>query len=439
METETAAREALLLRRRRNLAAQLAEMGWYHSIELPDGSVIPGLMTPEYLHRRMDLMPVPGDLSGKRVLDIGAWDGWFTFESERRGASVTALDCIEVDNFLKARELMKSRADYQIMDVMEMSPQRLGYFDFVFFLGVLYHLKHPLAALEKVCELTRELAIVESWVVPDQSPVIPTMEFYETTELGDQLDNWVGPTVDCLMALCRTAGFARVELLEPAGDRACIACWRKWPEFTPVSPPPQLVTARHAWHSGINFRTPRDEYVAVVVDSPEQNLDRFEVYPEVGGFGVIPIWVASSAENRWRVNFKLPLGLSLGWHDVRIRVRGSHWSNTVRIALDLPLDTQGVHVVAVCDSHSWAQGVVNIPPGEISAWVAGLPDNADIQNVKAYAGGLRHDVTYVEPREGVNGRQINIRLRGGIAPGRHELTLRFGSVQSAPASFEAVG
>jgi tRNA (mo5U34)-methyltransferase len=438
MVTEMAAREELLARRKRNLRPQLLEVGWYHSIELPNGDVIQGLMPPEFLHHRMELMPIPGDLSGKRVLDIGAWDGWFSFEAERRGASVTALDCIEVENFLKARALMNSRADYQIMDVMEMSPARLGYFDIVFFLGVLYHLKHPLAALEKVCELTRELAIVESFVVSDQNPVIPTMEFYETTELGEQLDNWVGPTVDCLKALCRTAGFARVEVLEASGDRAALACWRRWPEFQAISVAPELVTARHAWNSGINFQTSRDEYIAAVVLTPEANLDRFEVYPEVDGFGVIPIWVAASEPGRWRMNFKLPAGLAPGWHDVRIRVRDSGWSNTARIAVDLPLATGGIRTIAVCDSHTWAQGVIESPPGEISAWISGLPDNADLQNVKAYAGGMRHEVTYVEPAERANGRQINIRLRDEVRPGRYELTLRFAGAETAPAPFELV-
>ncbi len=438
MVSDTAAREELLARRRHNLRPQLLQVGWYHSIELPNGEVIPGLMSPEFLHRRMDLMPIPDDLSGKRVLDIGAWDGWFTFAAERRGARVTALDCIEVENFLKARELMNSRADYQIMDVMEMNPARLGYFDIVFFLGVLYHLKHPLAALEKVCELTREIAIVESFIVSDQDPVIPTMEFYETTELGEQLDNWVGPTLECLQALCRTAGFARVDVLDASGDRACLACWRKWPEFTPVSGEPELVTARHAWNSGINFQTSRDEYVAAVLLSPETNLTRFEIYPEVDGFGVIPIWVEASEPGRWRVNFKLPLGLAPGWHDVRIRVRDSAWSNAVRVAVDLPLATSGIRTVAVCDSHTWAQGVIYSPPSEISAWVSGLPDNADIKNVKAYAGGMRHEVTYVEPAEHENGRQINIRLRDELRPGPYRMTFRFGEAESVPAEFNLV-
>lgn len=438
METEAAARADLLARRRRNLSAQLAEIGWYHSIELPDGKVIPGLMPPEYLHHRMQIMPISENLAGKRVLDIGAWDGWFSFETERRGATVTSLDCVEVENYLKARELMKSRADYQIMDVMEMSPERLGYFDIVLCLGVLYHLKHPLAALEKVCELTRELAVIESWVVSDQDPVIPTMEFYETMELGDQLDNWVGPTLECLKAFCRTAGFARVEVVEDAGDRATIACWRKWAEFTPISAAPELVSARHGWNSGINFQTSRDEYVAAVIISPKQNLDRFEVYPEVDGFGVIPIWVGPRENGRWLINFKLPLGLSPGWHDVRIRVRDSHWSNSVRIAVDLPMETEQVSVYSVCDSHTWAQGVIDLPPGEISAWIGGLPDHADVHNVKAYAAGQRHEITYVEPAEGSRGRQVNIKLREGTGPGRYELVIRFGRAESKPAGFEVV-
>ena len=66
----------------------------YHSIELPDGSVLPGLQSIEQLRHRLDVFGLPGDLRGKRVIDIGAWDGWFSFECERRGAAVTAVDCV---------------------------------------------------------------------------------------------------------------------------------------------------------------------------------------------------------------------------------------------------------------------------------------------------------------------------------------------------------
>ena len=97
----------------------------------------------------------------------------------------------------------------------------------VFFLGVLYHLRHPLLALEIVCGLTTEVAIVESFVIDaetwkEHQNAIPTMEFYETFELGNQYDNWNGPTVACLLAMCRAAGFARVELMYAGGQlRRC--------------------------------------------------------------------------------------------------------------------------------------------------------------------------------------------------------------------------
>src|SRR5450432_4453857 len=80
---------------------ELNRLGWYHSLELPDGQVIQGLQTIEQLRLRLAQFPIPADLTGKRVLDIGAWDGWFSFEAERRGAEVTAVDCVEAPHFLE--------------------------------------------------------------------------------------------------------------------------------------------------------------------------------------------------------------------------------------------------------------------------------------------------------------------------------------------------
>src|SRR6266536_3723784 len=87
---------------------ELNRLGWYHSIELPDGRVIQGLQTVEQLRTRIAQFPIPQDLRGKRVLDIGAWDGWFSFEMERRGAEVVAIDSAEHTQFLYARDLLKS-------------------------------------------------------------------------------------------------------------------------------------------------------------------------------------------------------------------------------------------------------------------------------------------------------------------------------------------
>ena len=104
------ARNAEITRETGKLIEELKRLGWYHSIELPDGRVIEGLQSLERQRWRLSQFPIPNDLRGKRVLDIGAWDGWFTFEMERRGASVVAVDFAEQQRFHEARKLLNSKA-----------------------------------------------------------------------------------------------------------------------------------------------------------------------------------------------------------------------------------------------------------------------------------------------------------------------------------------
>src|ERR1039457_990745 len=148
--------KAIDLRRNLDFSNELARKGWYHSFELPGGTLISGVMDLEHQRGRFARFPIPPDLHGKRVLDIGAWDGWFSFEAERRGADATAIDCVEVANFLTVHRKLASKVDYRILDFYDLPRAGLDRFDFVFFLGVLYHLKHPLLALEIVCALTTE-------------------------------------------------------------------------------------------------------------------------------------------------------------------------------------------------------------------------------------------------------------------------------------------
>ena len=75
-------------RRGKDFSQELAEKGWYHSFELPDGTRIEGYNQLGTLRKRYARFPIPADLTGKSVLDIGAWDGWFSFEAERHGAAV---------------------------------------------------------------------------------------------------------------------------------------------------------------------------------------------------------------------------------------------------------------------------------------------------------------------------------------------------------------
>jgi len=223
-------------RRGTDFGKELAAKGWFHSFALPNEIVIDGHNSLESLKERYTRFPIPTELAGTSLLDIGAWDGWFSFEAERRGACVTAIDCVEVPNFRYIHRKLSSKVDYRIWDIYDLPQAGLGKFDFVLFLGVLYHLRHPLLALEIVCSLAAHTAIVESFMTDAETwqqhrQEVPTMEFYETNELGNQLDNWNGPSVACLMAMCRAAGFARVELLYAAGQYAGVACHRRWGQF----------------------------------------------------------------------------------------------------------------------------------------------------------------------------------------------------------------
>jgi tRNA (mo5U34)-methyltransferase len=395
---------------------EFRERGWWHSFELPDGTAIRGVSDLEAQKRRLAQFPIPADLRGKRVLDVGAWDGWFTFEMERRGAEVVAIDRWENPRFWEMRRMLGSRAEYLEMDVYDLSPQRIGRFDIVLFLGVLYHLKHPLLALERVCSVTEDMAAVESYVL-DEPGGRTLLEFFEHDEFGGQFDNWFAPSVSCLSALCRTAGFARVELNNVQDYGAAVSCYRKWSHPGPGGSC-KLISAVHAENYGVNFRSDRDEYVGCRVEG-EPGL------PEVGGYGTRPVYSGLTEGGYRQVNFRLPPGLAPGWHEVRL---GS--ANAIEIAVDVPLEVHSLEIGSACDGVTWEKGRMSLANGFLSLWVRGLPRNADIHNVKAWIGGVRQQVYFVAP-DG----QINLRVSETNA-GAQEVNVECGGVRSNPLLVE---
>src|SRR5918993_2176304 len=118
-----------------NLRSEVSKVNWYHSIPLGDGVVTPGVDdTPS----RLSKIHLPDDLSGKSVLDVGAWDGFFSFEAERRGAArVVAADSFAwngenwstKEGFELARSTLGSRVEDVDVDVLDLDPARLGRFD----------------------------------------------------------------------------------------------------------------------------------------------------------------------------------------------------------------------------------------------------------------------------------------------------------------------
>ena len=211
---------------------------WYHQIDLGNGIVTPG---SDSTLERIALIGLPDDLSGRTVLDIGAWDGAFSFEAERRGAArVVAVDSFcwhgegwgTKDGFECARQVLGSRVEDREVEVLDLSPDTVGVFDLVLFLGVLYHLKHPLLALERVSSVCREQLIL--WTQVDMLDTErPAAAFYPGTELNDDPTNWWGPNPAAVIGMLTTAGFSRAEMTYlwrseqvPAQGNAIFHAWQ---------------------------------------------------------------------------------------------------------------------------------------------------------------------------------------------------------------------
>jgi len=185
-------------------------------MDLGHGVVTSGLNNPL---DGLDRLSLPARLDGKRVLDIGAWDGFYSFEAERRGAAeVLATDSFSWGGggwgtkagFELAREALGSHVSDLTIDVFDLDPATLGRFDVVLFLGVLYHLKNPIEAIERVASVTSGLLVLETEV--DLMLVRrPAAAFYGESELNRDPTNWWGPNPAAVVGMLRAAGFERVD------------------------------------------------------------------------------------------------------------------------------------------------------------------------------------------------------------------------------------
>jgi tRNA (mo5U34)-methyltransferase len=170
--------------------------------------------------RRLRLLRIPDDLSGKTVLDIGAWDGYFSFEFERRGAArVLAIDTWDhgaLDCFRFAREQLKSKVEFHRMDVHDLNPEQVGSFDLVFCAGVLYHMRNPLLGLERIRSVTRGRLVLETHsLLPAFHEWTPLITFFPGDEEASRFRWHHGgyPTRAWLLDALRAVGFGRTEVI----------------------------------------------------------------------------------------------------------------------------------------------------------------------------------------------------------------------------------
>jgi len=232
----------------------VSDIFWWHSIDIGDGVVTPGHKPADLLEREWANLGLP-DLDNKSVLDIGAWDGYFSFTAERLGARrVVALDhyvwmmdlprqqayyrsCRErgvpPDDFETvpglwqpdtlpgrrafdiAHRALGSSVEPVVGDFMTMDLDALGTFDVVLMLGVLYHLRDPWTGLRRLRQVTGGTARIETHAVAiGGHPGLRAWEFYPGAELAGDSSNWWGPTVDGLLSACRDVGFSPESLTD---------------------------------------------------------------------------------------------------------------------------------------------------------------------------------------------------------------------------------
>src|SRR5882762_2637470 len=184
---------------------------------------------------------LPSDLSGKTLLDVGCNAGFYAFETKRRGAKhVLGVDGQRqhVRQGLFVRKVLGLDVEFRRLNVYELNPRTVGQFDITLALGLLYHLKHPILALENLYQVTKELLIIETAIMPPRhtpksfaysfgsaKTVLHPLAYVENPpDAKEQVFNWFLPGVDALMALLRNTGFAEVELVEVKDDRAVVVC-----------------------------------------------------------------------------------------------------------------------------------------------------------------------------------------------------------------------
>lgn len=240
-----------------DLRARVAQLRWHHSIDLGQGIVTPG---QDNSARKLARLQLPDSFSGKTVLDVGAWDGFFSFEAERRGAKrVLATDSYSWNGshdwgdkrgFDLAHEALKSKVEAMEIDVLELSPERVGTFDVVLFLGVLYHMKHPQLAVERVASVTSGMVVLET-VVDMLNVGRAAMAYYPGDELCGDNTNWCGPNPKAVVGMLKTAGFKRIEIvagLRPWWFRWAKGIYFKWKRgfrFSDLARTDRIVV--HAW------------------------------------------------------------------------------------------------------------------------------------------------------------------------------------------------
>lgn len=192
---------------------------WWHEIELEPGVFTPNAHKKNLHTKATTIYGMPERLDNKTVLDIGAWDGGFSFEAEKRGAKrVLATDIYQnqsvgnVRSFEFAKRILNSSVEFQKLSVYDLNPNNIGKFDVVLFYGVLYHLDDILTAMTNIFNVTNEFCILETAMTHNKALINSEMPFCEWCmwSSGDKYNRWF-PNYAFIEKIAKDVGFKRIE------------------------------------------------------------------------------------------------------------------------------------------------------------------------------------------------------------------------------------
>ena len=219
---------------------------WFHSIDLGNGittkteSVMGEPVNHPHEPWQVIQQCLPQDLHGKSLLDVGCNAGFYSFEAKRRGATrVLGVDGQRqhIRQALFVRKVLGLDVEFRRMNVYELN-WAIGQFDITLALGLIYHLKHLVLALENLYKVTREILIIETAIMPpERTPAsfthplgatqmrLHALSLVENPQAAkEQVFNWFLPSVEALEALLRNTGFDSIEVVEVKNERAVLVC-----------------------------------------------------------------------------------------------------------------------------------------------------------------------------------------------------------------------
>lgn len=226
-----------------DIRKQIEELGpWFHNIHLPGGQqTAPDHFLGDFPAFKWEQIKsdIPEDLSGKTVLDIGCNAGFYSLKLAQRGAQITAIDLdtnyLEQAKWVVDRFGLGDKISLKQQQVYDLAHDDIQY-DIIWFMGVFYHLRYPLLALDIISRKTRELLVFQTLTIPDDGdyrseknytlqdreqitqPGWPKMAFIEN-EFNNDPTNWWFANQNGVEAMLRSCGF---QIFSRSGKEICL-------------------------------------------------------------------------------------------------------------------------------------------------------------------------------------------------------------------------